>query len=63
MKEITEPQTRVHWSAPTATDDSGVKPYIHCNKQNGEINHRCQQQSLFRFTRTQAIRIHDQQVQ
>ena len=37
MKEITELETRVHWSAPTATDDSGVKPYIHCNKQNGDI--------------------------
>ena len=37
MKEITELETRVHWSRPTATDDSGVKPNIHCNKQNGDL--------------------------
>lgn len=36
-KEATENEIHVHWSAPKATDDSGVKPAIRCNRHSGDL--------------------------
>ena len=37
MKEITEPETRVDWSRPKATDDSGEELRIICSRPSGDL--------------------------
>ena len=36
IDDATTTELRVHWQRPTATDNSGVIPVVHSNKQSGQ---------------------------
>ena len=37
IDDVTTDEIRVNWQEPTATDNSGVQPDLHSNRQSGEV--------------------------